>query len=621
MTHLIVARASAGETMRFASAELARYLRRMDRTLLCDERVLDREEDGAPERQLLLRVGGRCERSSLDDAFSIEITAGCGSVDGSNERAVLLGVYRLLHEWGCRFLSPEEEIVPERTFSQDMLTARLAERASYRHRAVCIEGANTFEYVLHMIDWLPKAMMNGYFFQFRIPLTFFERWYSAHGLPMDYDGAHQLHTRLVEELERRGLLYHAVGHGWTCEPFGIPGGGWMTYDREIAPGVKALFAEVDGRRELWHGVALETNLCYSNPEVRRKIARAIAEYCKENPAVNYLHFWLSDGRNNFCECPACRGIRPADHYVMLLNEADAALQEAGVDTKIVFLLYFDLLWEPERERLRNPDRFVLMFAPITRTYSRPFCAGAEDSLPETAPYVRNRLTMPKSVEMNVAHLRRWQKQFSGDSFDFDYHLMWDHINDPGYYACAEILFEDMKNLNRLGLNGMVSCQLQRVGFPNWFPLHVMSRALWNRDCDFEEMARAYFADLYGADGEWVRAYLRELSARFDPPYLRQEKEQQSAESAQRYRALPAFILEKKPFLSARAGRGLQWRKLNLHADLCILLAHGLEARASGSRERADAFREALLAMVRANEALLGDSLDFWNFERMMKKRI
>ena len=28
-------------------------------------------------------------------------------------------------------------------------------------------------------DWLPKASMNEYFVQFRLPRTFFERWYAS----------------------------------------------------------------------------------------------------------------------------------------------------------------------------------------------------------------------------------------------------------------------------------------------------------------------------------------------------------------------------------------------------------------------------------------------------------
>lgn len=32
----------------------------------------------------------------------------------------------------------------------------------------------------------------------------------------------------------------------------------------------------------------------------------IKDYAKKRPDVNYLHVWLSDARNNICECENCR---------------------------------------------------------------------------------------------------------------------------------------------------------------------------------------------------------------------------------------------------------------------------------------------------------------------------
>ena len=51
-----------------------------------------------------------------------------------------------------------------------------------------------------------------------------------------------------------------------------------------------------------------------------------------------------------------------------------------------------------------------------------------------------------------------------DGFDYDYHLMWDHLRDPGYVTSTKILFDDMQNLDKIGLNGMISCQLTRSAF-------------------------------------------------------------------------------------------------------------------------------------------------------------
>ena len=79
----------------------------------------------------------------LDDWYCIHADPGSIRIQGSNSRAVLLGVYRLLHVLGCRFLMPgtAHEIVP--VISPEDLCADLTESAACRHRGVCIEGADS----------------------------------------------------------------------------------------------------------------------------------------------------------------------------------------------------------------------------------------------------------------------------------------------------------------------------------------------------------------------------------------------------------------------------------------------------------------------------------------------
>jgi len=226
--------------------------------------------------------------------------------------------------------------------------------------------------------------------------------------------------------------------------------------------------------------------------------------------VDVIHFWLADGENNHCECENCQTKRPADWYVQMLNELDEKMGEAHLATKIVFLIYVDLLWEPQKERIKNPDRFILMFAPITRNYGQNYGDFLECK-EELSPYVRNRLQMPKSLSQNLEHLRRWQSLFDGDSFDFDYHLMWAHVGDIGYEKCAENLYMDVRDLKKIGLNGLISCQVQRCFWPSALPFNSMAAALWNRDADFDAVADEYYRAEYGDSAEDVRKALKKLS--------------------------------------------------------------------------------------------------------------
>ena len=82
----------------------------------------------------------------------------------------------------------------------------------------------------------------------------------------------------------------------------------------------------------------------------------------------------------------------------------------------------------------------MMFAPIFRSYAKPYdCSEAGEPL----RYVRNKVIYPHTTAPYVRFLRDWQAQFQGDSFDFDYHLMWDINRDLGGEIIAEVLYRDL----------------------------------------------------------------------------------------------------------------------------------------------------------------------------------
>lgn len=541
------------------------------------------------------------------DAIRVETRGLSGLLAGTSPGMALFAVYRYFEACGARWLFPgrEGEYLPKTDFAASEV--HLDERASYAHRGICIEGAVSFENVRDMVDWASRLGFNEYFLQFRTGFIFFDRWYSHRKNPLlpprpfDAQDARSLTEELTGEIKRRGLRLQACGHGWTCEPFGIEGLGWDPQNYRLTDGQKRHFALVDGVRDIWKGVALDTNLCYSNRETRRLVQEDICRYLEAHPAVDQLHVWLSDGQNNVCECESCQEAPPSDFYVLLLNELDEQMTARGLRQKIVFLIYMDLLWPPVRTRLKNPDRFLLMFAPITRTYSSPFRPEAPCLPPP--PYRRNRLTFPQSVSDNLAFLRQWQRQFPGDSFLFDYHLMWDHLKDLSYESVSRVLWEDLRALEELGLNGYVSCQTQRCSFPNALPLTVLGKTLWNRELPFETIRQTYFEDCYGPNWEVASIYLNRLSRLLHPSVLRRETPLPAAEAAGDFRKIPALVESLRPALenaAARAEEGarrIAWERLLWHSRLLSLLAPALSAFAEGERgacvSRFETFRRAV----------------------------
>src|SRR6185503_2016353 len=97
-------------------------------------------------------------------------------------------------------------------------------------------------------------------------------------------------ARIEQEILKRGMNFERMGHGWTCAALGISGEvGWDVSSTEDVPADKRdWLAEVNGKKELWGGITLNTNLNYGNPEVREAITNAIVDYAKANQQVNLL---------------------------------------------------------------------------------------------------------------------------------------------------------------------------------------------------------------------------------------------------------------------------------------------------------------------------------------------
>ena len=327
----------------YALCELTKYLSAMDETLLIDRQNCKTYDEykTQPTECLLLGVGIGCEKSQ-DDAVRIDVRSGVGVISGANPRSVLFAVYKFLYALGCRFPTPEPDgdCVPKRIFTPESFDIKLDEKAAYRHRGFCVEGSVDYSHCHNIINWLPKIGMNEFFIQYFHPFQFFNRIYSRRGEKLSVTEVLRMCEALASEVKRRGLLYHAVGHGWQCEPFGIDGG---TYGQNsfVPEQTRRYLALRGGVRELNENNAVATNLCYTDPFVRKTMVSAAVDYCIGHPYVDYLHFWLGDGDNAFCECDRCKALRASDIYLSLLNELDEALTDAGIKTKVVFLAYSD----------------------------------------------------------------------------------------------------------------------------------------------------------------------------------------------------------------------------------------------------------------------------------------
>jgi hypothetical protein len=601
MSGIKIVKLQDNNTISYAAEELAKYLKvitsnSIDFNAAQEHRTLIEKEVIYLGYLSDFKLDWNCqlENSELDDAVYIDVKKGTGVIAGSNSRSILLAVYRFLTELGCRWIRPgkDGEIIINKHLEE--INVSLKETASLRHRGIVIEGADSYENVADIIEWLPKVFYNSYFIQFKEAYTFFDKWYShvnnptKTAEPFSIDMARELTHRLEKEIEKRGLIYHAVGHGWTTECLGIQALGWDSEKHSLKPEFYEYLAEVNGKRDFWYGIPMNTNLCYSNPKAVELMTDHIVQYIAEHSYIDFLHVWLADDLNNYCECEECKRYIPTDLYIRILNLLDEKLTKEGLNQKIVFLIYYELLWPPKHEKINNPDRFIMMFAPISRTFEKSYKGfKGNETIPE---YVRNKMVLPTSLGENLAYLEQWQKVFKGDSFDFDYPLGRAHYGDPGYCKISRVISEDIKSLKNLGMNGYLSCQEQRAFLPTGLPNYVMGLTLWNTSIEFDHISEDYFKNAFGPCWKECKHYLEELSQLFDIEYWCAQKQWIDEDVRENMKKVVGFVDAFKPIIEVNLTlENNCWRKsweyLYWHMDYCKLFAAFLQSKAEGNEAK------------------------------------
>ncbi len=601
---LSIKKLRADHVLDYAAEELKKYLRMMMPE--CGDIDIALAPDAKDGFRLgLLEDFGlpfEGEDAVLDDVIHVDTDEKGGILAGSNPRSVLFAVYRFLRENGCRWLYPgvDGDFVP----LKDIEPVSYHKMADHRFRGFCNEGSESQSCMLECADYYAKLEMNVYMLEWAIPNGYYNRYYTHRSNihrtpePVSDDQILQWKRQCEVEISKRGLMFHDMGHGWTSIPFGFPGINsvdnkfdlsWVTEEQ------KQVLALVGGKRDFLRSAPIFTSVCMSRADVRATIAESVAEYAEGHRNVDYLHVWLSDGSNNHCECEECVKKIPSDWYIMIMNEIDEKLSEKGLDTRIVFIAYTDTMFAPQTERIKNPKRFSMLYAPIGRNYLSSIDENAP--LPEAKPYTRNTWKMP-STEEGFAHLRAWQKVWDGPSFSYEYHFWRHQFLDPGGLALAKRLYEDVRSLRFAGLQGYVEDGSQRSGFPNAFPVYIYAETLMNRDCDYEEVKADYFSHIYGDDWKEAESLLARMTNAFDFAYMEGTKSKNRAvslyydpERAPKLMAISELCTEEKALAAKHTvcptrPQTISWRLLDFHAEYCKLLSEILVEKAMGRNFRA-----------------------------------
>lgn len=601
MQQMTIKKMRADHTIDFAAEELKKYLR-----MMMPERgeiAISLEPDAKDGFRLGLLddfgLPNEAPDPKLDDVVHVDAGEDGGVLAGSNPRSVLYAVYRFLRLNGCRWLFPgvDGEEIPHKP-----VTAQVYHKmADTRYRGHTTEGYPSAQHILDYIDFFAKQELNQYGL---IGIYTYHRRYYLHTYNEANRPAEPVSPELVSqwkglfesELLKRGIMLVDGPHDFLPMSLGLDPTERQLYKRgekQVPDDVRQYLAMLDGKRDLFNHDIFYTQICMSRADWRTRYVKLLADFIEQNQHIAAVTIPLADGHHNHCECPECQKGNPSDFLVMIANELDEELTRRGIATKVRFGTYVDQMFAPVYTKVKNPDRFILSFPPISRSYA----SGVDEStvFPPVKPYIRNKWEAPKSYAECCSYLLDWKKKldFHGDTESFEYHFWLAQCRDPGLEEISRRIYEDIRAMPVIGLNGDLEDGSNRNYFPHGFHCHIYAETMVNRDLDYDAEQADYLSHFYGEDWKAVQRYLRGISDAFEKHYMAGEASADpnrgthyNPEQAKKFENVKELAAQARELASAHMEmptrpQTVAYRMLARHAEFCEGLAAVFREKALG----------------------------------------
>lgn len=456
----IVVPADCTEQEMYAATELRNYLSLMTSAAF--------EIEKAPYEGAQIAVGRAANRfmemdASLgEDGFRVETFENAVAVEGG-KRGVIYGAYELLEQLGCRFFTPECEKVPCVTEPEvPEIHTRQVPVFEYREHNYHAMYRNHPRFAV-------KSRLNGNF----TPIK--EKF-----------GGHLSYLWFVHTFEKL-----------------VPTAVWGESHPEY-------FAMFDGKRcTLDSG---RTQLCLSNPEVLKIAIEGARKALRENPETRILSISQNDHQIG-CECEACRAIdleegSPAGTLLRFVNAIAEALEPEFPDVIFDTLAYNYTRPVPTKTKPRH--NVCVRLCSIECCFAHPF---------ETCDDDRG-VVLPDGTKSSfISDLRNWGT-YHDRLYIWDYTTCFAHY--PAPYPNWRVLQPNMQAFAKNHVKGIFeqACGAAKGSTDlNELRAYVISKLLWNPDCDVQKHIEEFTDYYYGAAGQYIREYINALCDKTDKDNL------------------------------------------------------------------------------------------------------
>ena len=471
----IVISPSASPVERFASEELASYLKQMSGTTFAVKTSPARTSifvgTAASIGTFYFGIPGTRE----PEQFGIFTFSKNIFLTGGDQRGVLFAVYGFLHELGCRWIAPDYDFfegssshipsLPNLTYhhQKDIL-----DKPEMKYRKLYVEEGRSHntENLLQLIDWMPKLR------------------YNTLVIPTNYQGHDRVkwdnwRERLTPELQKRGITIEVGGHGYENFLNAEMENGKLF---ELHP--EWFGMDKDGKRS--------TNkrfvFCTSNQDAVHYLQNNVINYLKTHPEIEIFDFWPPDVEQ-WCNCPECSKTSPEQRHFELVNQMAKALKEQLPKVKLECLAYSKYVTPPEGVTL---DPSVLLdFCPITQNYQTQF--------------------YEKENAKNIMYdesLRKWLNKFKGDISIYSYYRKYRWNSLPNVFP--HYIQNELKYFRKIGVKGISIYSEPGDWFaygPNYYVLGYLAQ---HPDADVDALMSDYTQLLYGPATEVMTTVYWEL---------------------------------------------------------------------------------------------------------------
>jgi hypothetical protein len=252
------------------------------------------------------------------------------------------------------------------------------------------------------------------------------------------------------------------------------------------------YSLIDGKR-----IHERAQLCLSNPDVLRIITERIRERMRKSP--DFLIYDVSQNDwYNPCQCEKCQTI--AQKYggesgilIWFVNQVAEAVEQEFPDKFIGTLAYQYTRHAPENISPRN--NVVVRLCSIECCVAHDFECSANQSF----------LTDLQNWSAIAPHLYIW-----------DYVVNFNNYLLPlPNFATLQPKIKSFQQNNAIGIMEQAAYQSRGGEFAE-LRAYLISKILWNPDCNTEEVVNDFIAGYYGRSGKYMRQYFDLLQSLVTP---------------------------------------------------------------------------------------------------------